>query len=424
MDREILDSLSMLEHERGIDRESLLTLLEESLLTAAKKAVQYTRDVSVKIDRTTCEYKCMAKLFVVERVTNPEEEISLRMARKRLPDVKVGDEVEWEVTPRDFGRIAAQTAKQIMVQRLRQAEKKNICDMFKGQLNQLVSGDVRRIDREGIVINFGNSEGAAEGLLRREDKIPGENFEVGDLVTALLVEINADKPGPSLYVSRAAPDFVRHLFEREVTEIADGLVTIKAVSREPGYRSKIAVASSEPRVDPVGACVGMRGTRVRTIVRELGGEKVDIIEWSADVATFVTNALKPAKLQSIEVNEATHSVKVEVPEDQLSLSIGKKGQNARLASRLTGWKIDITKAVEAPAPETDDFETCVRKAIAMIGAVDGIGAEAAEVLVRNGFASLEGIAEPGAQDVIAKLPGFNAERAASVIEAAKSALKQ
>lgn len=420
MNKELLDSLSFLEHERGIDRESLLSLLEESLMTAAKKATRYTREVSVKIDRTTCDYKCIAKLFVADPVTNPDEEISLEEAVKRYPDAVVGSEVEWEVTPDNFGRIAAQTAKQVIFQRLRQAEKRNICDMYTDQLMQLINGEVRRLDREGVVISFG----AAEGLLRREDRIPGENFEVGDLVTALLVEINSDKPGPSLYVSRSHPDFVTRLFEREVTEISDNLVTIKSVAREAGYRSKIAVASSEERIDPVGACVGMRGTRVRTIVRELGGEKVDIIEWSADVPTFVTNALKPAKLLSIKVNEAAHSVRIEVAEDQLSLSIGKKGQNARLASRLTGWKIDIVK-VAAPAASEDDFDSRVRKAIETIGAVEGIGMEAAEVLVKNGFASLEGISAPVVDiEDIAKLPGFDNARAVAVIEAAKAALNR
>ena len=267
-----------------------------------------------------------------------------------------------------------------------------------------------------------NDNGSVEGVLRREDRIPGENFETGDMVVALLTEINPDKVGARpMTISRSVPECVAKLFEREVTEISDGLVTIKAVARDPGYRTKIAVYSNEPRIDSVGACVGMRGNRVRNVVRELGGEKVDIIEWSPDLKTFVTNALKPAKLQSISINEDTKTVTVVVPEDQLSLSIGKKGQNARLASRLTGWRLDIVKE-DAPEVEADDYESRVRRAIEKIGAVEGIGLEAAETLVRNGFASLEGIVAVVDIEDIASLPGFDHARAEQVVAAAKAAL--
>ncbi|MBR0459191.1 MAG: transcription termination/antitermination protein NusA [Victivallales bacterium] len=425
MNSDLRDGLSYIESERGIDRESLLQLLEDSLRSAAAKAARRYDDVSVQIDRKTFDIRCIAKLKAVVKDHIDEDsfgsEIRLEDAQKRYPerDYKEGDIVDWEVTPESFGRIAAQTTKNILLQRLRQAEKKNICEQFKDQLGQLISGDVRRMERDGVVINFGS----ADGLLRREDRIPGETYEVGDMVTALLIDINEDKSGPSLLVSRSSPDFVRRLFEREVTEIADGLVKIMAVSREAGYRSKIAVMSTEQRVDPVGACVGLRGSRVRVIVRELNGEKVDIIEWSPDITTFITNALKPAKLMSIAVDEATHTVKVTVAEDQLSLSIGKKGQNARLASRLTGWKIDIEKFSNAEPTQEEAFQAQLRKAIDSIAPLAGIGEEAAEVLVRNGFASVEGIAEVDVED-IAKLPGFDHERAVAVIAAAKNTLGQ
>ncbi|MFA6930339.1 MAG: transcription termination factor NusA [Lentisphaeria bacterium] len=412
-------ALDYLEHERGIDRGTLIDLISESLRSAARKAVQQTRDLLVKFDEKSVQFKCWAKLFVVESVEDPGEEISLKEAKSKFPDVKCGDEIEWEVTPENFGRIAAQTAKQVISQRLRQAEKRNICESYKDQLHQLVSGVVRHIDHNEITIDFSQAEGA----MRFQDKIPGEDYEQGDHLTALLIEINAEKPGPSLYVSRNHPDFVLRLFEREVTEIAEGLVEIKGVAREAGYRSKIAVYTSQPRIDPVGACVGLRGNRVKTIVRELCGEKIDIINWDPDIRKFVENALKPAKLSSIEINESNHMVKVKVPEDQLSLSIGKKGQNARLAAKLTGWKIDISKAELQPTePVQADYQELYRQAVETIGAVVGIGSEKAEILVQNGFNSLEVIVDGNLAD-IASLDGIGKEVAQQIVAAAKQQLE-
>ncbi len=478
---DLISSLEYLCRERGIDRETLLSLVEESLLSAARKAMSKTRDVTVHIDRKTGAIKCWAKLFVVNVVENPEEEISLEDVRngcpkhkdnprsvctcgrvcpkapaardaktgkaaapalkaaatehacdddKRCPveerycEAQCGDEITWEVTPKDFGRIAAQTAKQVIMQRLRQVEKHNICEMFQEQLHQLVTGVVKRVDHGEVLVGFSAPDGSgsmAEGAIRREDRIPGEEYEEGDMITALLTEINADKPGPSLYVSRSHPDLVTRLFEREVSEIAEKLVEIKAVAREPGFRSKIAVASTEQRVDPVGACVGQRGIRVRTVVRELGGEKVDIILWDPDVATFVANALKPARLGKIDINAERHSVRVEVPEDQLSLSIGKKGQNARLASKLTGWRIDIQHAAPPADDKQENFEERVRRAIEAMAKIEEIGPEAAKILVQSGINSLEGIIAAEAAS-IAALPGLDAERATAIIAAARAAL--
>ncbi|HPY91238.1 MAG TPA: transcription termination factor NusA [Lentisphaeria bacterium] len=343
---------------------------------------------------------------------------------ERYCEAQPGDEISWEVTPKDFGRIAAQNAKQVIMQRLRQVEKYNICEMFQEQLNQLVTGIVKRVDYGEVLVSFSAPDGSgnmAEGAIRREDRIPGEEYDEGDMITALLTEINADKPGPSLYVSRSHPDLVTRLFEREVSEIAEKLVEIKAVAREPGFRSKIAVASTEQRVDPVGACVGQRGIRVRTVVRELGGEKVDIILWDPDVATFVANALKPARLSKIDIDEERHTVRVEVPEDQLSLSIGKKGQNARLASKLTGWRIDIQPAATPEDDRQEDFEERVRRAIEAMAKIEDIGPEAAKILVQSGINSLEGIIAAEAASISA-LPGMDAERAAAIIAAARAAL--
>jgi transcription termination/antitermination protein NusA len=414
MNSELMVVLEYLEHERGIERETLIQLVEESLTAAARKAVPTGHEAVVRIDRMTGDIHAWARLTVVEAVSNPEAEVVLADARRTYPDAKLGDEVEWEVTPDDFGRIAAQTAKQAIMFRLRQAEKKGICEDFQEQLNQLITGVVRRVERGDVFIDFSR----AEGVLKYVERIPGEDYQTGDHISALLVEINADRPGPSLYVSRAHPELVCRLFEREVTEIAEGLVKIKAVAREAGYRTKIAVASSDPRIDPVGACVGLRGNRVKTVVRELGGEKVDIIRWDPDVRTFVTNALQPAKLSSVTVDEDGMCVHVVVPEDQLSLAIGRKGQNARLAHKLTGWRIDINRHVEEARIQ---FEDKIQHAIEALARIDGIGSEVAPVLVRNGFLSLEGILAAEVAD-IAALDNVGPERAAGILAAAKREL--
>ncbi|MBP5672778.1 MAG: transcription termination factor NusA [Victivallales bacterium] len=410
---ELINSLDQLERERGIDRETLLEAIEESLQAAARRAVCASREVSVKIDRKTGVIHCCAKLLIVEKVEHPEDEIALKKVQEKYPErnyttANLGEEIEWEVKSEEFGRIAAQNAKQIIVQKLRQVEKKNICESYKDQLNTLITGEVRRIDRNEIDIMFDQAEGA----MRYSDKIPGEEYEVGDMVVALLTEINSDKPGPTLYVSRACTEFVVKLFEREVSEIAEGLVQIKAVSREAGYRTKIAVASNDPKVDPVGACVGVKGSRVKIIVRELAGEKVDIIHWDSDIRKFVENALKPAKLSSITVNEARKSIKIEVPEDQLSLSIGKKGQNARLASKLTGWKIDIVKA-ENVAPAEPNFEEQRQNAIDALAAALDLKENLAKELVFHGFINAAMVADADVKD-LAALEGFDHDSAATL----------
>jgi len=411
MNSELMVVLEYLEHERGIDRETLIQLVEESLTAAGRKSVPTEQEVTVRIDRMTGDIQAWARLKVVEAVTRPGHEVALADARQRYPDTTMGAEVEWEVTPDGFGRIAAQTAKQAIMFRLRQAEKKGICEDFQDQLHQLITGVVRRVERGDVFIDFSR----AEGVLKYGERIPGEDYQTGDHITALLVEINADRPGPSLYVSRAHPDVVCRLFEREVTEIAEGLVKIREVAREAGYRTKIAVASSDPRIDPVGACVGLRGNRVKTVVRELGGEKVDIIRWDPDVRIFVANALQPAKLSSVTVDEENQCVHVVVPEDQLSLAIGRKGQNARLAHKLTGWRIDINKHVEEARIQ---FEDKIQHAIEALARIEGIGGDVAPVLVRNGFLSLEGILAAELED-IAALESVGPQRAAEILAAAK-----
>jgi N utilization substance protein A len=415
MNNEMLAMLEYLESERGISRDSLVALIEEALVAAGHKSLGTGRDVTVKIDPKTGDIRALERRKVVETVTQPDLEITLADAQRRVPTAQLDEVIELEVKTASFGRIAAQAAKQAIQQRLRQAEKSRISEDYRDKLSTLLSGVVRRVEKGDVYVDFQR----AEGVMRHGDRIPGEDYAPGDHFTALLVEVNADKPGPCLIVSRAHPDFVRVMFEREVSEMSEGLVTIKGVSREPGYRTKIAVDSDDPHVDPVGACVGMRGNRVKNIVRELAGEKVDIIRWSANIKEFVANALQPAKLSDVEVDEPAKTVRVTVPEDQLSLAIGKKGQNARLAAKLTGWRIDINR-LEKP-PEQRDFAEKVQHAIEALARIPGIGEEDAGKLVRSGFSTLEGIREAEPED-LAATEGIDPERARAIIEIARTQL--
>ena len=334
------------------------------------------------------------------------------MARTQFPDAQLGEVVEWPVKVENFGRIAAQLAKQVITTGLQDAEKRHIASTFESQEGHLITGNFVRRDKNGVWLDFGTTE----GLMPPKGCIPGEEYEPGDIVTVLLRTLNPDKPGPSLYVTRASPEFVRRLFEREVSEIMDGTVVIKGIAREPGYRTKIAVYSEQAKVDPVGACVGLRGARVRAIVRDLSGEKVDIINWSPDIRTFVENALKPAKLAKVTVHEEEKLLDVRVTDDQLSLSIGKKGQNARLAAKLTGWKINIDRLEPEANTQTNTFEEQMRQAVDFLAQTCGIDTAAAKVLVDNGYHSVEGLREASFNDLIG-LEGIDEETANRILAA-------
>lgn len=415
MNIELLAVFDFLESERGIDRDSLFALVEDSLVSAARKAVGPANDLHVKINRKSGDIQAFARLTVVEKVAHRDSEISLQRAHGRFPAAELGEVIDWEVTPANFGRIAAQNAKQTILQRLRQAEKSRISEDFQDLMDNLVTGMVRRIEHGEVYIDFHR----AEGVMRYPERIPGEDYQPGDHITALLIEVNADRPGPSLLVSRSRPEFVLRLFEREVAEIAENVVEIKVIAREPGHRTKIAVTSSDPRVDPVGACVGLRGNRVKTVVRELGGEKVDVIPWAAEIREFVASALQPAKLAGVEIDEEAHTVRVNVPEDQLSLAIGRRGQNARLASKLIGWRIDINRMEK---PERIGFEHKVQRAIEALAQIPAIGHDAAVTLVQNGFISLEGILAAEPAD-LANLDGLDLDQATAIVEAAHQRLE-
>ena len=414
MNNELLTVLDYMERERGIDRETLITAVEAALLSASKKSVGPARDLRIEIDRETCDIRALATVTVVSTVTLPHEQITESRARRFKPNVKIGDEVEIEVTPNNFGRIAAQTAKQAILHRIRQAEKERVFDEYKDRSGDIVSGAVRRFERSDVIIDLGR----AEAIMPSRERVPTEEYQVGDRLRGLIVNVDKAPQGPSIVVSRSHPDFVRKLFELEVSEIADGTVEIKGLAREAGFRTKVAVLSHDSKVDPVGACVGMRGIRVKNIVRELSGEKIDIVRWHEDVKTYVTNSLAPARLLRVDIDEATHAVEVLVDADQLSLAIGKKGQNARLTAKLTTWKIDIVKQ-ESEAT----FEDKVAMAITEMAKIEGVGEERAEKLVHSGFLTADGVLAAEAEDLEA-IEGFDADIASEIrvaVEAAQAA---
>ena len=416
MNNELLAVFEYMERERKLDRETLAQLVESALQVAGRKSIGRVRDLRVEINRKTLEIKAFASIQVVDFVRNREEEISLDDAQAKYPgkNCKLGDLIEIEVTPRNFGRIAAQTAKQAIIQKLRMAEKDKVFAAYKDHVGAIVTGTVRRFDRSDVVVDLGD----AEAVMPSKERVPSEEYQMGDRIRFLLVNLDAQAQGTQLVLSRANPDFIKKLFELEVSEIADGTVEIKGLAREAGFRTKIAVHSNDEKVDPVGACVGLRGQRVKNIVRELSGEKVDIVKWSTDIKTFVTNSLAPAKLLRLEVDELENAVKVIVEADQLSLAIGKKGQNARLTAKLTGWKVDIQK------DEGDiTFEEKIAKATDQLAAVDGIGRDRAAALVAAGFLTLEGILAAEIQDLV-DVEGFDADSAQQVRAAAEAAFER
>jgi transcription termination/antitermination protein NusA len=410
MNNELLTVLDYMERERGIDRETLICAVEQALLSASKKSVSMAKDLRIEIDRKTCDIRAFASVMVVEKVTAPHDEILLVNARRLRPEAQIGTMIDVEVTPKDFGRIAAQTAKQAILHKIRQAEKDKVFEEYKDKPGEILSGIVRRFDRSDVIIDLGR----AEAILPTKERVPTEEYQVGDRIRALVLSVQNNAAGTEILLSRSNPDFVKRLFQLEVSEIADNTVEIRAIAREAGFRSKIAVLSHDDKVDPVGACVGMRGIRVKNIVRELSGEKIDIVRWSDDIKTFVTNALAPASLVKLDIDEASRAVSITVTSDQLSLAIGKKGQNARLTSKLTGWKIDIHK------DENDvTFEDKVAKAIENLAAIEGIGPDRAAKLVHSGFATVEGILASEVTDLLA-IEGFDEEAAKAVRAAAET----
>ncbi|HOY58082.1 MAG TPA: transcription termination factor NusA, partial [Verrucomicrobiota bacterium] len=336
MNNELIAVLDFWEREKGITKDTLLAAVQEALVSAAKKAIGPARDLRCTIDSKSGDIKAWAKLIVAEKVLSKHDQISVFDARRVNPDAQIGDEIELEVTPAGFGRIATQYAKQALMTQLRKAEKALIFAEFKDRAGDIVSGVVRRFDRSDVTIDLGRYE----ALLPNRERVPTEEYQVGERLRCYVKAVENGIHGPEIILSRSDPQFVVKLFQLEVSEIADGTIEIKAIAREPGFRTKMAVHSRDGKVDPVGACVGLRGQRVKNIVRELNNEKVDIIRWDPNVRDFITNALNPAKLKSFEIDETNRRARILVSQDQLSLAIGKRGQNARLTSKLTGWQVD------------------------------------------------------------------------------------
>ena len=337
MSSEILTVLEYMEKEKGIQRADMIATIVNALKTAAQKGISSGQELKIEINPKNGTLKAWAVLKVVDSVSDPKTEIHLEKAQALKSGAVLGELVEREIDPSSLGRIAAQTARQAVMQRIRQFEKDRIFDDFKDQVGNIVTGTVRRRERGDIYIDLGK----AEAVMPAKEQVPGEEYQPGDRIRCLLLNIDATRRGPEVILSRGSPKFVRRLFELEVTEVADGTVKIEAFAREPGYRTKIAVTSTDPKVDPVGACVGARGARVKTIVRELGGEKIDIIKYFADPREMVIEALKPALPREIILDEPTHRILLRVATEDLAIAIGRKGQNARLTSRLIGWRIDI-----------------------------------------------------------------------------------
>ena len=337
MKSDLYTAIAQVAAERGIPREAVMESVQQALRTVYKKATGSDEEVEIEIDVNTGKIRIFAPKRVVEKVNDPLSEISIEEARKINPRAIVGDIVRIERQPSNFGRIAAQTAKQVILQRIRDFERDTIYNEFIDRVGEVLTGTVQRVDARAVILSFGK----AEAILPAREQIPGERYRPGQRLKVYLVDVTKDAKGPQLLVSRTHPNLIKRLLELEVPEVASGAVEVMAIAREPGQRSKVAVAARQDKVDPVGACVGVRGVRIQSIVTELSGEKIDVIEWSSDIRTFIANALSPAKPITVILNEDEKVARVVVPPEQMSQAIGKDGQNARLAYKLTGWRIDI-----------------------------------------------------------------------------------
>lgn len=407
MTNDLLAVIEYFEKEKGIDRATMVDALEGAMLSATRKRIGPARELRIDIDPAKGKIKAIARLVVKEKVELPYDEIDLRTARRLKPEIQVGEEVEVEVTPANLGRIAAQTAKQAMMQRLRQAEKAMIYEEFKDRAGDIVSGTVRRFERSDVLIDLGRFE----GLMPSRERVSTEDYNIGDRLRLYVVAVENGSRGPEIILSRSHPNFVKRLFEFEVSEIADRTVQIRSIARESGYRTKIAVASSDDKVDPVGACVGLRGARVKNIVRELNNEKVDIIRWSDDPRELVAESLKPATLKKIDVDEEEKMIRVTVPEDELSKAIGRRGQNARLTSRLMGWNVQVEKDESAH----EAFEARVVDAAQEFVSKLAMDESQAIELVRGGIVTVDSLAGIDADDLMGIL-GIEEADAALILE--------
>jgi transcription termination/antitermination protein NusA len=402
---ELLQVAETVAREKNIDREEVIAAMEMAVQKAARAKYGHERDIRATIDRESGNISLALYEEVVEEVDESQTQISLKDARKKDPNTEIGAFIIESLPPIEFGRIAAQTAKQVIVQKVRDAERLRQYEEFKDRIGEVISGTVKRIDFGNLILDLGR----AEAILRRDEMIPRETYRQGDRVRVYIYDVRIDHRGLQILLSRTRPEFMSKLFTQEVPEIYDGVIEVKAVARDPGSRAKIAVYSKDSSLDPVGACVGMRGSRVQAIVAELQGEKVDIVPWSQDTATFVINALAPSDPIKVVLDEDVNRIEVVVPDEQLSLAIGRRGQNVRLASALTGWHIDIVTESDESQRRTEDFKTRSHLFIEALDVDDVI----AHLLVTEGFMSVEEILEVDQSELIT-IEGFDEDVAAEL----------
>jgi len=416
MSREILMLVDALAREKNVDRDVVFGAVEAALASATKRLYEGEADVRVQIDRETGEYESFRRWHVVPDeagLQQPDSEILLFEAREQIPDIEVGDYIEEPIESIAFGRIGAQAAKQVILQKIRDAEREQILNDFLARNDKIFNGTVKRLDKGDVIVESGK----VDARLRRSEMIPKENLRVGDRVRAVITKVDRTARGPQIEISRTAPEFMIELFRMEVPEIEQGLLEIKSCAREPGVRAKIAVVSHDRRVDPIGTCVGIRGSRVTAVTNELGGERVDIVLWSEDPAQFVIGALAPANVQSIVVDEEKHAMDVAVDEENLALAIGRTGQNVRLASELTGWQINILSAEESVARSNQEMEAMRRLFVDKLD----VDQEVADILIAEGFTSLEELAYVPINEML-EIEAFDEDTVNELRERARNAL--
>src|SRR5499433_2807686 len=412
---ELLQIADAVAREKAIDRSIVITAMEDAIAKAARSRYGSETDVHAEINSKTGELRLARHLLVVEQVENPSNQISLDSARRHNPAAQIGDTIADQLPPLEYGRIAAQSAKQVIVQKVREAERDRQYQEYKDRIGDIVNGLVKRVEYGNVVVDLGRGE----AIVRRDEMLPREVFRNGDRIRAYIYDVRREARGPQIFLSRTHPQFMAKLFAQEVPEIYDGIIEVKAVARDPGSRAKIAVVSRDSSIDPVGACVGMRGSRVQAVVAELQGEKIDIIPWSQDTATFVVNALAPAEVSKVVMDDEQRRIEVVVPEDQLSLAIGRRGQNVRLASQLTGWDIDILTEEEESERRSEEMRTRSQMFIEALDVDDVI----AHLLVTEGFTTIEEVAFVPVEE-LASIEGFDETVAGELQERAKHFLEE
>ena len=410
---ELLQIADAVAREKAIDRGIVIAAMEDAIAKAARSRYGAETDVHAEIEPKTGDLRLTRHMLVVEAVENPSNQITLEGARKHHPAAQVGDTIADPLPPLEYGRIAAQSAKQVIVQKVREAERDRQYAEYKDRIGDIVNGVVKRVEYGNVVVDLGRGE----AIVRRDEMLPREVFRNGDRIRAYIYDVRREPRGPQIFLSRTHPQFTAKLFAQEVPEIYDGIVEVKAVARDPGSRAKIAVISRDSSVDPVGACVGMRGSRVQAVVNELQGEKIDIIPWSPDIATFVVNALAPAEVAKVVLDEDKERIEVVVPDQQLSLAIGRRGQNVRLASQLTGWDIDILTEQEESERRHAEFESRTKIFVEALNLDEVVG----QLLASEGFGSIEELALVDEKE-IAGIEGFDADTARELQERAKEYL--